>query len=106
MIMNLILQNQIDSLSDAIQLNTGCLQDTSWWIGYIEPNCSGWGGLFELYPPIACYITVESSCLGWGGVVPPSLFLSQMLVMAYIPIIYTDDLPTIDVGVDNFELQK
>ena len=44
-----------------------CLEDTTVWVGFVEPNCDGWGGLVELTADLARYITIESSCTPWGG---------------------------------------
>jgi hypothetical protein len=93
------IQNQMDSISAELEsLATGCLQDTSWWVGYIEPNCSGWGGLIELYPPLARYITVESSCYGWGGGTLRIYLPDSTPCNGYvITVISPEGLPDIDV---------
>jgi hypothetical protein len=58
----------IDSLAISnIDEVPDCLEDTTTWTGYIEPNCSMWGGLIELNATLARYITIESSCTPWGG---------------------------------------
>jgi microcystin-dependent protein len=59
------LQEQVDSLASAIAEIE--LLDTTLWTGYIEPDCSSWGGLIELYVPAVRYVTIESSCYSWNG---------------------------------------
>ena len=55
-----IATSNIDEVPD-------CLEDTTVWTGFIEPPCSGFGGLIELTATLARYITIESNCTPWNG---------------------------------------
>ena len=79
-----------------------CLEDTATWTGYIEPNCSGFGGLIELTATLARYITIESSCTHWNGGTLRIVLPETAHCNGYVKtVIRPQGIPSFDIEGDN-----
>jgi hypothetical protein len=96
-------QESVDSLELLISSQVlDCLEDTTIWTGFIEPPCSGFGGLIELTATLARYITIESSCTPWNGGTLRITLPETAPCNGYVTtVIRPQGIPSFDIEGDN-----